>query len=429
MKTDVPVSVAPRDRFSSLIDETTTDFKVDVAAYTDPEVYEAEIKRIFERSWIYIGHTSEVKAPGDFRTRYIGRQPVILARGKDAEIHVLFNMCRHRGMVVCREHRGNVKAFRCDYHGWVYDTNGRLTGIAEPDGYRRGIRDDLDGLLPVPRMQIYHDLIFASLDPQIVTFEEYMGEALEFVDLWVKRAPNGQVEVLDPHCHSYSANWKFQAEQDVDGYHGKYVHASAFKTRDAKEPDATDTRKISVHGNGRTMGFPGGHALLERPGTRGGLRDDQLQTYEAALASAYGSEQVPRINCVRHVFIYPSVYLMDDHIRMHQPISVDQTEVYSFPTRFGGVDDSINESRLMQLQWRHSQAGLIGPDDVEMFVGSQSGMAAASVKWIYLSRGLESEVTQADGTTIGESSSETPMRAIHREWKRKMSAIGEEVGQ
>ncbi|MFU8830402.1 MAG: (2Fe-2S)-binding protein, partial [Phycisphaerales bacterium] len=108
-------------------------------------------------------------------------------------------------------------------------------------------------------------------------------------------------------------------------------------------------------------------------------------------------------------------------IRMHQPISVNQTEVYSFPTWFEGVDDEINESRLLQLQWRHSQAGLIGPDDVEMFTGAQSGMAAAEVGWINLTRGLNTEVEQADGVRVGESSSETPLRAIHRGWSSLMN--------
>jgi phenylpropionate dioxygenase-like ring-hydroxylating dioxygenase large terminal subunit len=51
--------------------------------YTDPEIFELEMARLFGRSWLYVGHASQVPSPGDFITTELGRQPVILIRHQD----------------------------------------------------------------------------------------------------------------------------------------------------------------------------------------------------------------------------------------------------------------------------------------------------------------------------------------------------------
>src|SRR5271154_322520 len=105
------------------------------ALYVDPAIFELEIERIFHRSWVYIGHASEVPNAGDYRLRSIGRQPVMMVRGADGVVRVLMNRCRHRGAIVCETESGNEKIFRCWFHGWTYDTTGRLMSVSLPDGY------------------------------------------------------------------------------------------------------------------------------------------------------------------------------------------------------------------------------------------------------------------------------------------------------
>ena len=58
-------------------------------AYTDPEIFDLEMARIFERTWIYIGHESQIKNPGDYYLAQVGRQPVIMIRGQNDEVGVL----------------------------------------------------------------------------------------------------------------------------------------------------------------------------------------------------------------------------------------------------------------------------------------------------------------------------------------------------
>ena len=91
---------ATASRYDALI----KDDRVHATLYTDARIFEDELEKIFYRGWVYIGHDSEIPQPGDFLTRSIGRQPVIMVRGKDGTISVLLNRCAHRGSKIGRAH-------------------------------------------------------------------------------------------------------------------------------------------------------------------------------------------------------------------------------------------------------------------------------------------------------------------------------------
>ena len=413
-------------RFGDMVVEKDDEFRVRTQLYTDPQLFDEEMRRIFGRTWVYVAHESQVASAGDYLTTSIGAQPVIVSRGEDGRIHVLLNMCRHRGSVVCRDDSGNAQFFRCPYHGWVYRNDGTLATITEGTAYPDAFGASVGGLVPVPRVAVYRGLVFASLSPEGPSIEEHLGEAKEYVDLWVERSPTGEVRVRRPHKFLYRGNWKYQAENGADGYHGRFVHASAFSTEDHfKTRPARPNPTRAVHGVGGTRGFDGGHGLLERPGTRGELPSGLHEPYIASLVGQYGQERTERITMVRHIFVFPNIYLMDDNIRVIRPIAVDLCEVDSYCASLGGVSDEINRFRLKNLQWRLGTAGFIAPDDMEMFVRCQSGMQASAAEWIYLSRGMGREETRATGERLGESSDETPQRAIYREWARLMAGAEE----
>src|ERR1035438_9736068 len=100
--------------------------RVHRSIYLDEQVFRDELERIFYTTWVYVGHESEVRQVGDYKTTYIGLQPVIVARHDDNQIYVMFNRCTHRAATVCQEHSGNAKVFRCEYHGWLFRNNGEL---------------------------------------------------------------------------------------------------------------------------------------------------------------------------------------------------------------------------------------------------------------------------------------------------------------
>ena len=93
---------------------------------------------------MYIAHESEIPKPGDFVTRPIGRQPVVVVRGVDGMCRLLTNRCTHRGALICEVERGNQSHFRCFYHGWTYDNTGKLVHIPKDDAYPADFdRDEL----------------------------------------------------------------------------------------------------------------------------------------------------------------------------------------------------------------------------------------------------------------------------------------------
>lgn len=141
--------------------------------FHDRDIYEDELRKIFARCWIYVGHETQLAKAGDFLTTYIGEDPVIVARQKDQSIKVFVNSCPHRGNRVCFADAGNTRRFVCNYHGWGFDTAGNLMGMHEEYCYDEG---DIDkskwGLKQVAGVGSYKGLIFATFDPSAPKLED-----------------------------------------------------------------------------------------------------------------------------------------------------------------------------------------------------------------------------------------------------------------
>ena len=81
--------------------------------YNDEAVFALERDRIFASAWVFMAHESEIREPNDYVVRNILADSFLVSRGSDGQIRVLFNMCVHRGMQVCRAERGSASTFRC----------------------------------------------------------------------------------------------------------------------------------------------------------------------------------------------------------------------------------------------------------------------------------------------------------------------------
>ena len=166
--------------------------------FTDEEVFELEMKHIFEGNWIYLAHESQVPNPGDYFTTYIGRQPVMITRDKDGELHCMINACAHRGAMLCRRKTDNRMTLTCPFHGWTFRNDGTLLKVKDPDdaGYPESFNTEgSHNLTHVARFESYRGFLFGSLNQDVLPLEEHLGDTVKVIDMLVDQSPEG-LEVL-----------------------------------------------------------------------------------------------------------------------------------------------------------------------------------------------------------------------------------------
>src|SRR5947209_13210570 len=136
--------------------------RVHRSLYTDPAIFELEMERIFGRAWMYLGHESQIRHPGDYFCTRIGRKAVVVVRDNDGSVAVLHNQCAHRGAMVVALDRGNADEFQCCYHGWTYHLNGRLKAVPLQQGYPADFdpKSPRTAMVAVARAASYRGFIF-----------------------------------------------------------------------------------------------------------------------------------------------------------------------------------------------------------------------------------------------------------------------------
>lgn len=415
--------------------ELVTEDKVHSAIYTSDEIFELEMERIFHRTWMYLGHHSEVPDAGDYQVRQIGRQSVIMVRGEDGQVRALMNRCRHRGMAVCEAEGGNTKFFRCWYHGWVYGSDGELLDVPKENSYDESFNKADFGLTEAPWSTDYRGFHFVSLADPGIDFDDYLGSAKQYIDPFLDASPLGEIDVLaGVHRTKYYGNWKFVG---MDGYHPHFTHKSVLDmwNREGGEnigsthrgdPFADDSGNLT-----RDMG--NGHVMLDFFPGRSEHYDTYLEglkskpggnEYVSAMEAAHGKEEAKRQLIWAgdpHAGIYPNMQLINIQIRIIRPISANETEVLMFPSLLKGVPDEINATRLRHHESFYGPAGTGAPDDAELFERNQIGLKSAVNPWLFLGRGLTRQYRDDNGDLVGLVSDEVTQRGQLNAWVKLMT--------
>jgi len=405
--------------------------------YLDEGLFQAEMRNIFERTWVYVGHESEIPRPGDYRTTSIGTSPVIMCRDEAGVVRVLMNRCLHRAATVCQSERGNAGSFKCDYHGWTYDMAGALRGVTMPRRFGADFDKSRLGLKPAARVGSYKGFVFASLSKDGPGLETHLGNARYYLDLFVAASPRGAIEAKHgAHKYFYDANWKFQLENSVDGYHPYFVHRSFFDLLNQAAEKRYDAYDDGSSATSKDLG--NGHSALDQ---RAALGDSYFERVKMApggaqlierMTSEHGAAETRRIlNSVGgngfNLAVFPNLVIIGVQIRVIRPVKIDLTHVDVYPTSLVGVPDAVNDLRLRTHEAFFGPAGFGAPDDLEMFNRVQIGLNARSVEWLLLGRGLDAEVSDS-GIITAHASDETPQRAQYKEWLRLMVAEAAPAG-
>jgi phenylpropionate dioxygenase-like ring-hydroxylating dioxygenase large terminal subunit len=415
--------------------------------YTDAQIFDLEMERIHEKVWIYCGHETQVPKAGDYYTVQIGRQPMIMVRGANGKIAVLYNRCPHRGNMLCGDRSGNTgEFFRCSYHAWQFHLDGKLKNIPMMESGYAGTRYGKDNpdcsVKRAARVENYRGFVFASLSPDGPSLKEFLGKAIVAFDDMCDRAPEGKVEVV-PNCFRViqHSNWKIFLENQLDALHPSVVHQSTGRAaHDIEKKIAKQTGKapLSYHmlsafatvtidkwDNFQTINYPHGHSVLTG---YMGLRpqDPDTVAYDKIMIKAYGQkrfEEIVGVN-IHHVIVYPGLSVQSplQQLRAVRPLGVDRTLTEIWHFRLKGAPEPIYRRSLAYYNLVNSPATLINADDLENFWKCHQGLASEGGDWVsfarHFGRDIEKDGAVSSGPNMGTS--EAPMRNQMKAWAQYM---------
>ena len=363
--------------------ETEGSSRIPFWAYTDGDIYKKELDRLFYRGhWCYIGLEAEVPNPGDFKRTVIGERSVVMTRDMDGDVHVVENVCAHRGMQFCRERHGNKKELVCPYHQWNYSLKGDLQGVP----FRRGVKQDgkVNGGMPKEFKIEDHGLtklkvatrggvVFASFDHEVEPFEDYLGpDILSYFD----RLFNGRkLTILGYNRQRIPGNWKLMQENIKDPYHPGLLH-TWFVTYGLWRADNKSALKMDDQFRHAAMISTRGTGGKKEEVTQGVTSfKENMEIQDKRLIDIVPEDWWNGPTAVM-MTIFPSVIIQQQvnsvstrHIQPNGHGSFDFVW-----THFGFEDDSpeMTQRRLIQANL-FGPAGFVSADDGEVIELSQFG--------------------------------------------------------
>ncbi|NYT69915.1 aromatic ring-hydroxylating dioxygenase subunit alpha [Pusillimonas noertemannii] len=411
------------------------------SVYTDPEIFQLEMDRIYGHAWIYAGHESQVPKVGDYHTTRIGDQDVIMVRGVDNKVHVLYNRCPHKGAMLVARGDGNAgKFFRCPYHAWTFKLDG--SHLAAP--IRRGFEGTrFDPASPefsmraLARVENYRGFVFASQAAEGPSLSDFLGGVRSSIDNLCDRSPEGEVEVAGGVFKVMQpSNWKVFYENLHDTMHANVTHESSY-TSAREQAEAYGSMPLELHimdGNGEPydfweklslMAFDYGHGYMEGIFNPGAIETDPVtRSHFESLEAAYGRERALAIlGENRHnTIIYGSgsPHTVFQQFRVIRPISVDRTMVEIQTFRLKGAPEAIFKRGLMYANLINSPSSNVMPDDIELYGRCQQGNQTRGGDWVSQHRYAGTDKPIEGGMTSINGTSELPMRNQFQAWKQYM---------
>ena len=215
--------------------------------YTDQNLFDLEMEKIFLKSWLMVFREDEIPNTGDYKIwDKLGRD-ILVVRQKDNSIKAFYNTCMHRGAPVVRDKKGSTKLLRCQYHSWAYDLSGNL--IKVPD-----MRDFKDFDISCKGLKkVYCDTwdgwVYISLsktDPgSLIDFLNPVAQELECFN-------SSELITVYKKTVTVKANWKTCLDAFMEVYHAPTIHK--------------DTVNILLDGNAMVAGLlKNGHSRMVTP--------------------------------------------------------------------------------------------------------------------------------------------------------------------
>ena len=397
----------------SLID--FDDGMISAQIFIDEDIYRLELEKVFGRSWLFLAHDSMIPNANDFFCTYMGGDPVIVARQTDGSVKAFLNVCRHRGMRVCRAESGNAKSFMCTYHGWTYDSSGALVNVPNlEDAYFNDLSLEDNGLIQVAQVESYKGLIFGNFDKSAPSLDEYLGDMKYYIDGWVDNTEGG-IEVLPGVVRwTINANWKLAAEQFVgDTYHASTSHASSLLV--------FGPPFVGKDGGHVAMREGHGESFLFQRATR--FSNDPLGVYNKKKIEEARKRVGERAEWVANFTAFPSFSGLPGsaNMRVWHPKGPNKFEIWSFTIVDKNAPNEAKKALQESASFTEGPAGVVETDDGENWglIGSilEDGHIARTMKWNYqMGQGHTRKHNEHPGAYGDSFFGEDGQRAFYRRW-------------
>lgn len=402
-------------------------FRVNREAYRSQEIFERELEAIWQQTWLYLGHETEVPEPNDFKARDLGGRPLIFCRDSEGEIRAWLNSCPHRGTILCRENEGSTRRFQCFYHAWTFNNDGSVAAIPDVEAY-----EDFESLSQsmmlraVPRLESHEGYVFVSFNPDVPPLLDYLGDAADYMTMIEQQHASGMTTLPGVQQYSIRGNWKLGVENAMDGYHFAPTHNTFVGYLRETGFAVTDEGQYAYNlGNGHSLLVLTGHggriSMVWEP--RFG-EDEKIRTEEhrAEMTERLGEKRAHYVADESHIlFVFPNLLLFDIEglsIRQLEPVAPDHTKVRAWQLVPREEDPAARALRMKTVVSFVGPGGLATPDDIEAYEAVQRGIEATAgerrseLDFSDMSRGMADEAKGVQGRSIDEGA----MRGFWRAW-------------
>ena len=197
--------------------DTRSGYSLSRRFYCDDDVFAADMARLVGRKWLIAGHVDRIRNKGDYFLFKAGDESVIIIRSDDSTVNAFYNVCRHRGSLICTKPQGHVARLTCGYHAWSYGLDGALLAARlMPADFSKQ-----DNGLHRCHVRVFHGFIFVNLSDQApADFDATFADLAPYLDF------HGFAGAKIAHAASYPtrANWKLVVENFVECYHCAPAH-------------------------------------------------------------------------------------------------------------------------------------------------------------------------------------------------------------
>ncbi|MCG8149268.1 Rieske 2Fe-2S domain-containing protein [Pimelobacter simplex] len=402
-------------------------FRVNREAYRSPEIFARERVNIWLRTWLYLGHETEIPNANDFKVRTIAGRPLIFCRDADGEVRAWLNSCPHRGTVLCRENEGSQKRFQCFYHAWTFNNDGTVAAIPDDGAYEDVASLQQNMMLrSVPRLEIHEGYVFISFNPDVPPLLEHLGDAADYMTMIEQQHASGVTTLPGVQLYSVRGNWKLAVENAMDGYHFSPTHNTFVGYLRESGFAVTDDNQFAYNlGNGHSLLVLTGHggriSMIWEP-RFGEAEKVRTEEHRAEMVERLGEERAHYVADESHIlFVFPNLLLFDIEglsIRQLEPVAPGHTDVRAWQLVPREEDPESRALRMKTVVSFVGPGGLATPDDIEAYEAVQRGIeatkGAGDLDYSDMSRGMRDEVKGEQGRSIDEGA----MRGFWREWEQ-----------